>query len=539
MNPLLQQFGKRDANALRVQSGTCVIYTRVSTKEQADTNMSLATQLKACEAYAEKHGLSVLGRFGGTYESAKNDERKEFRRMLDFVKKARQKVSYIIVYSVDRFSRSGANAIYIASELKAQGILLQAVTQPADTATPSGSLQQNIQFIFSEYDNQLRREKIMAGTRDALRRGEFPHKPPRGYQSVARNGKRVVEFSTEAPLIRQAFQWKAEGLTNALICDRLKAQGLTILHQKLAELFENPFYCGLLAHKMLDGEVLKGNHPPLVSEEIFLRVNRIAQEIPRGWRINTCNGLYPLKGFVRDLETQKPLVGYEVKRKRLHYYKANGKGAKLNRRIEHLHSLFQDYIGELTLDPRCIAPLKELLVAAFYELNAESIRASEALKGQKEALETKLEKLEVRFMEGEFSKALFEKYSASYRQELIAVEQEMERASIDLSNLSEVLDKGLKIAAHLPELWVSGDYETRVKLQYLVYPEGIFFDGKTDRYRTYRVNQVFRLIASLSNTYVANKDGNSQCETENSRQVEVAGVEPASGEGASGSFLHA
>ncbi|MDX2062536.1 MAG: recombinase family protein [Bacteroidia bacterium] len=519
MNPLLQQFAKRDASAYRLQTGTCVIYTRVSTKEQADTNMSLATQLKACEAYAEKHGLTVLGRFGGTYESAKNDERKEFRRMLDFVKKARQKVSYIIVYSVDRFSRSGANAIYIAAELKTQGILVQAVTQPADTATPSGSLQQNIQFIFSEYDNQLRREKIIAGTRDALRRGEFPHKPPRGYMSVTRTGKRVIEFSVEAPLIRQAFEWKAEGLTNALICDRLKARGLTILHQKLAELFENPFYCGLLAHKMLDGEVLKGKHPPLVTEELFLKVNRIAQEIPRGWRINACNGLYPLKGFVRDLASQKPLVGYEVKRKRLHYYKANGSGAKLNRRIERMHSLFQEYLGELTLDPRCIAPLKELLVAAFYELNAASIHTSVELKRQKGALEAKLDKLEVRFMEGEFSKALFDKYSASYRQELIAVEQEIEQASIDLSNLPQVLDKGLKIAASLPELWLLADYETRVKLQYLVYPDGIFFDGKTDRYRTTRVNEIFRLIASLSRSYTENKNGNLRCEIENSRQV--------------------
>lgn len=183
-----------------------MIYTRVATKEQADTNMSLATQLKACEGYAEKHGLIVLGRFGGTYEIAKNDERKEFKRMLDFVRKCRQKVSYIIVYSVDRFSRSGANAIYIAAELKQQGILVQAVTQPADAATPPGSLQQNIQFIFSEYDNQLRREKIMVGTREALRRGDFPHKSPRGYTNVVRNGKRVIEFSADVPLIRQAFQ---------------------------------------------------------------------------------------------------------------------------------------------------------------------------------------------------------------------------------------------------------------------------------------------------------------------------------------------
>ena len=75
--------------------------------------------------------------------------------MLSFVKKSKEKVSYIIVYSVDRFTRFGANAIYIADKLKREGITVFAVTQPTDSTTASGSLQQNIRFIFSQYDNQL------------------------------------------------------------------------------------------------------------------------------------------------------------------------------------------------------------------------------------------------------------------------------------------------------------------------------------------------------------------------------------------------
>ena len=129
--------------------------------------------------------------FGGTYESAKNDERKEFNKMLSFVKKSKEKIPYIIVYSVDRFSRSGANAIYLKEQLRHQGVHILAVTQPSDTATPSGSLQQNIQFIFSEYDNQLRREKCMSGVKEALLRGEWCHRPPSGYDSVIPIGNNI------------------------------------------------------------------------------------------------------------------------------------------------------------------------------------------------------------------------------------------------------------------------------------------------------------------------------------------------------------
>src|ERR1700722_11982090 len=109
---LFESFAKGKKHLL-VKTSNCVIYTRVSTKEQADNNMSLETQRKACEQFAVKNGYTILGYFGGTYESAKTDERKEFKRMQHFVKNSRDKITYIIVYSVDRFSRSGGNAIYI------------------------------------------------------------------------------------------------------------------------------------------------------------------------------------------------------------------------------------------------------------------------------------------------------------------------------------------------------------------------------------------------------------------------------------------
>ncbi len=80
-------------------------------------------------------------------------------------------ISYILVYSIDRFSRSGAEAISIASDLKKKGITILAVTQPADTTTSMGSFQQSIQFIFSHFDNEQRREKCIAGMREQLLKG--------------------------------------------------------------------------------------------------------------------------------------------------------------------------------------------------------------------------------------------------------------------------------------------------------------------------------------------------------------------------------
>ncbi len=111
-------------------------------------------------------------------------------RCIRSVKKSKEKISYIIVYSMDRFSRSGANAIYIAQQLKKEGVVIFSVTQPTDTTTANGSLQQNIQFIFSEYDNQLRREKCITGVKEALLGGEWCQAAPTGYERGKVKGKK-------------------------------------------------------------------------------------------------------------------------------------------------------------------------------------------------------------------------------------------------------------------------------------------------------------------------------------------------------------
>jgi hypothetical protein len=77
----LGKFAKGDS-LKAIHTENCVIYTRVSTKEQAEGNLSLGTQKKACEMYALKNGYNILSHFGGTYESAASDERKEFKKLI-------------------------------------------------------------------------------------------------------------------------------------------------------------------------------------------------------------------------------------------------------------------------------------------------------------------------------------------------------------------------------------------------------------------------------------------------------------------------
>src|SRR5580700_5926104 len=107
LNPL-QSFAKKSDKVTFIDGNSSIIYTRVSGREQQEKNMSLTWQKKYCEELCQRNNYSIVGYFGGTFESAKTDERKEFKRMLEFIKKGKTNISNIIVYSIDRFSRTGS-----------------------------------------------------------------------------------------------------------------------------------------------------------------------------------------------------------------------------------------------------------------------------------------------------------------------------------------------------------------------------------------------------------------------------------------------
>jgi site-specific DNA recombinase len=308
--------GKKDSCAK--QRTRCVIYTRVSTKEQADNNLSLETQRKSCELYAQKLQYAILEFFGGTYESAQTDERKEFKRMIDFCKLHKEEVACIIVHSLERFSRTGAeNAIWLVDMLRKMGISLISATQPIDASQPSGELQQNILLLFGKYDNDLRKQKCVAGTKERLLTGEWVTKAPVGYDHVRSEGKRLIVVNEKGKLLKKAFLWKAnEDLPNEIIRQRLAALGLSLSKQRLSEILRNPFYCGLLIHRALEGKVVMGNQEQVISKEIFLKSNKALAKNSRGFKWKKENDFIPLKHFAKCDVCGVFLTGYEVKSKK-------------------------------------------------------------------------------------------------------------------------------------------------------------------------------------------------------------------------------
>src|SRR5947208_17004210 len=187
-----------------------VIYVRVSTKEQTE-NLSLPTQLRACEQYCQREGYEVVERFREEGESAKTADRTELQKLLNFCRTHKGKVHFVIVYNLTRFAREKYDYFALRALLKTPRISLRSVTEPIDD-TSTGTLMEGVLAAFAQYDNDVRSERTRAGMRMALEQGRWMFIPPVGYLNAPKwTGKSLMRDPDRAALVTKAFEEFATG----------------------------------------------------------------------------------------------------------------------------------------------------------------------------------------------------------------------------------------------------------------------------------------------------------------------------------------
>ncbi len=525
-----KQFAvKKDSN---VQTNNAVIYTRVSSKEQADGNTSLDTQLKYCKEYAAKKGMNVVQCFGGTYESAKSDERKEFNKMLTFLKR-RNTISYIIVYSYDRFSRTGANAAYISSNLKKRGIHTISVSQEVDTSKPSGVFQENLYYMFSQFDNELRKDKTITGMTEQLRNGYWCFSIPAGYTktnigSTANNANLIL--NKKGKMIKKAFDWVNKyGWSISQVSVETKKRGCYITGKRLSGYLRNPFYAGLLVSSLIPGEIYEGKHEKAISYKEFKHVNDILDgklSSRRYMKNVNKNDNLPLRGTLVCNECGSNISGYKASKNQKYYYKCPKTGCKNNQRADEVHNGFKEVLSYFQIEKKSIEPLKLVLANSFEELNKDKEVRKKELKTTLRAIEVKLEKLEEKYIFDEINQAVYKKHLSKLTSEKNEILIEINKPHLKLANLQKFIDYSVKISSNLLNMWDEGNYDDRMSIQKMLFPKGIKYDRKKQQFRTLRVNNLFVVNSSFSESYRGKKEKGEATNCDFPLQVNPKGFEP-------------
>jgi DNA invertase Pin-like site-specific DNA recombinase len=229
-----------------------VIYVRVSTKEQTE-NLSLPTQLCACEKYCRRQGYEVLERFHEEGESAKSTDRSQLQNLLTFCRLNKGRVHFVVVFNLTRFARDKHDHFALRSHLQSLGISLRSATEPIDD-TSTGKLMEGVLAAFAQFDNDCRSDRTRAGMKAALELGRWVFLAPLGYINAPRAmGKSLVPDPERAPLVRRAFEEYATGrftkqelLQQATTWGLRNRRGRSLSSQAIGMLLRNQLYAGIV-----------------------------------------------------------------------------------------------------------------------------------------------------------------------------------------------------------------------------------------------------------------------------------------------------
>jgi site-specific DNA recombinase len=292
----------------------CAVYTRKSSEEGLDMEFnSLDAQRESCEAYItsqrQEGWLLIPNHYDDGGISGATLERPGLQRLLRDVEDGR--IDVVVVYKVDRLSRSLADFARIIDMFEKHGVSFISITQQFNTTSSMGRLTLNILLSFAQFEREVIGERIRDKFAASRRKGMWMGgSPPLGYD--VENRKLIVN-KAEAALVRHIFERFVRLGSATVLVAELKAEGhrtKTWTTQKgrvregnkidkgfLYKLFRNRVYLGEAVHK---GESFPGEHHAIIDRPLWDKVHAILAENPKT-RSNRTRATtpMPLKGLIR------------------------------------------------------------------------------------------------------------------------------------------------------------------------------------------------------------------------------------------------
>jgi site-specific DNA recombinase len=287
----------------------CAIYTRKSTTMGLEQEFnSLDAQRDSALAYIRNQpGWTLVDTHydDGGFTGA-NIERPAFQRLLADIEA--RKIDVVVVYKVDRLSRSLLDFAKVMERFSASGASFVSVTQNFSTADAMGRLTLNMLMSFAEFERSMISERTRDKIAASRRRGQWTGGPvPFGYEVKA---KKLFIRDAEAATVREAFvlflKYRQAAIVARLLNDRSMLPrgatnnpakpGLRWTKDSIGRLLRNPLYAGQM---MYGKEVHPGQHPRLIDEATHHQVSLILARKHRELRYTGVNHDYVLRGLVR------------------------------------------------------------------------------------------------------------------------------------------------------------------------------------------------------------------------------------------------
>ena len=546
-----------------------VSYLRVSTRGQAerggghDEGFSIPAQREANKKKAMSMGAIVGKEFVDRGASAKSADRPQLQAMLEYVKENADRVDYVIVHKVDRLARNRDDDSDIMRVLCECGVQLVSASESIDN-TPSGMLLHGIMSSIAEFYSQNLAAEVKKGMGEKVKSGGTVGRAPLGYTNVRRvdeKGRedRTVEIDPErAPLVQLAFEEYATGKWSIVgLSEHLAALGLStrstpkipskpISRSATEKMLKNPYYAGVIRY---DGVEYDGAHEPLISMELFNRVQTIMESHYNGERSRE----HPhfLKGLLYCKKCHsRMIINYSKSHTGVSYpyYVCAGRHrhgkehvdcdmkAILIDEVEYQIEQFYDTIS-LSLEDRTAT---EQFMVTFIQSEQEKFKSElDGLRREKDKLEHKQEKLLEAHLNDAIPLNLLKKEQKSLSKQLVAIEHEIRLRAATFDDAYTNLTLVLNMLQDCGKMYRSApDHIKRLLNQAIFNRVWIDEDGRTDPELSSVCGEIVDTSKRIQKSASASADADSEKKLfqpgskffeqgwNNDTMVEHRGVEP-------------
>ena len=253
------------------------IYVRVSTSEQAENGYSIGEQQDRLTKYCDALGLPKPKVYTDAGFTGSNINRPGLQLLISDVKAHR--VEKVLVYKLDRLSRSQKDTLYLIEDIFLQNNCdFVSISENFDTSTPLGRAMIGILAVFAQLEREQIRERMSMGREARAKQGKYAgsHLHPIGYDYI--NGELIVN-DFEKIQVQKIFEDYLSGMTFRAIAKELNEQGLTHKYGKwtprvVRTTLERKTYIGYVHY---GGEWFKGHHEPIIDDDLFNNVQKIRQ----------------------------------------------------------------------------------------------------------------------------------------------------------------------------------------------------------------------------------------------------------------------
>ena len=259
---------------------TVACYVRVSTQEQAKEGYSIGEQIERLTKYADAMNWIVYKVYTDAGYSGASTDRPGLQEMITDIE--RGKISIVLVYKLDRLSRSQLDALYLLEKVfLANGADFVSMSENFDTASPFGRATIGMLAVFAQLEREQIKERLIMGKEARIKEGKWTGGiTPFGYEYAE---KRLKINEYEAVQVRELFTDFVNGKPLFRIEQDFNAKGYRLRNNpwslwSIKYMLTNRVYSGYVRHK---DEWVKGLHEPIIDEATQERATSILQENSR------------------------------------------------------------------------------------------------------------------------------------------------------------------------------------------------------------------------------------------------------------------